>query len=231
MKAIPLDYDENPERFRANVKAVDRYALESDVHETVAERLAVQSSGLILDLGCGEGRFLQPARAKGLYTIAFDYSATMLKTVANPRAQGDARRLPFPNNSFSAVVALYMLYHLPDPWEALAESQRVLHSGGLFVACAPSRFNDPELASVLSPTQHTFDAENGLEMIQDYFQDIQVEKWDAPLVHLPDRKALTLYLKGRQLKAEKIQEAVQHLKTPLTLTKRGALFVGRNIVS
>jgi hypothetical protein len=41
MKAIPLDYDENPERFRANVKAVDRYALESDVHETVAERLAV----------------------------------------------------------------------------------------------------------------------------------------------------------------------------------------------
>lgn len=231
MKAIPLDYDKNPDRFRANVKAVDRYALEGDVHEAVAERLVAESSGLILDLGCGEGRFLQPARVKGLYTIAFDYSATMLKAVAEPRVQGDARQLPFPHDSFSAIVALYMLYHLPDPREAIAESQRILHPGGLFVACAPSRFNDPELASVLSSTQHTFDAENGLEMIQDYFQDVQVERWDAPLVHLPDREALTLYLKGRQMKAEKIHEAAQHLQTPLTLTKRGALFVGRNRVS
>lgn len=227
MKAIPLDYDENPERFRANVKAVDRYALVGDVHEAVAVRLATESPNLTLDLGCGEGRFLQPSRSRGLYTIGFDYSATMLKAVANPRVQGDARHLPFPNNNFGAVVALYMLYHLPNPREAIAEGRRILHPGGLFVACAPSRFNDPELASVLSPTQHTFDAENGLEMIQDYFQDVQVERWDAPLVRLPDREALILYLKGRHLTGEKFQEAVQQLKTPLTLTKRGALFVGR----
>jgi len=172
----------------------------------------------------------EPARKRGLFTVAFDYSETMLKAVTNLRTQGDARHLPFPDNTFGAVVALYMLYHLSDPREAVAESHRVLHTGGLFVACAPSRYNDPELASVLSPSRHTFDAENGLEMIGDYFQDIEVERWDAPLVHLPDLNALALYLRGRQLEAKKAQDAIKRLQTPLTLTKRGALFVGRKQV-
>jgi SAM-dependent methyltransferase len=75
-----------------------------------------------------------------------------------------------------------------DPREAIAESCRVLRPGGLFVACAPSRHNDPELAAILCPapapqTAATFDAENGPEMARAYFAEVEVERWDAPLVH------------------------------------------------
>ena len=227
VKAIPPDYDTDPERFRTNVKAVDKYGLDGDVHEAVAERLAIESVRPVLDLGCGEGRFLQPARTRGLPTIAFDYSKTMLQAVTDPRTQGDACYLPFAENVFGSVVALYMLYHLLEPHKAIAESHRVLYSGGLFVACAPSRYNDPELASVLSQSHRTFDAENGRELISQYFQDIEIERWDAPLVHLPDLEALALYLRGRQLNTDKVQDAIKHIRTPLTLTKRGALFIGR----
>lgn len=225
MKAIPLDYDDDPERFRTNVKSVANYSLVGDVHEDVVVRLLKEDTHFVLDMGCGEGRFTQPARAGGLQTVAFDYSRTMLTAVTAPRIQGDACHLPFMSNHFGAVVALYMLYHLKDPRLAVAESWRVLQSGGLFVTCAPSRFNDPELASVLTQATSTFDAENGLEMVAEYFEDVEVERWDAPLVHLSDKAALTQYLRGRHVAAD--QETVNQIETPLTLTKRGALFIAR----
>ena len=42
-----------------------------------------------------------------------------------------------------------MLYYLDRPEEALIEAARVLRTGGIFVACTSSRYNDPEIASVL----------------------------------------------------------------------------------
>ena len=78
-----------------------------------------------------------------------------------------------------------MLYHPPEPGEAIASSYRVLRPGGIFAACAPSRHNDPELAAVLPPSPpDTFDAEIGPQMVSDFFQIIEVDRWDAPLVYL-----------------------------------------------
>ena len=36
-------------------------------------------------------------------------------------------------------------------------------------------------------------------MIEEFFQEIEVDRWDAPLIYLPDRDALLTYLQGRQL--------------------------------
>jgi SAM-dependent methyltransferase len=222
------DYDRDPGRFRANVVAVERYGLAADVHEDVARRLAAEGLAPVLDLGCGEGRLVRPARARGLAVVALDDSSTMLQAVPDPRVRGDARRLPFGRACFGAVAALYMLYHLRDPREAIAESHRVLRPGGLFVACAPSQYNDPELSAALGPAPPaTFDAENGPAMVGDCFAGVEVERWDAPLVHLPDREALRLYLRGLQLSHRELQRALACVTTPLTLTKRGALIWGR----
>jgi SAM-dependent methyltransferase len=226
------DYDRDPGRFRANVAAVERYGLASDVHGDVARRLAEEGLSPALDLGCGEGRLVHPARAQGLSVVALDYSATMLQSVPGPRIRGDARRLPFRHASFGAVAALYMLYHLRDPREAIAESHRVLRPGGLFVACAPSRHNDPELAAALSSAPRaappaSFDAENGPDMVSAHFAGVEVERWDALLVHLPDREALQLYLRGQQLSRQEIERVLTRVTVPLTLTKRGALIWGR----
>jgi hypothetical protein len=42
-------------------------------------------------------------------------------------------------------------------------------------------------------------------------------------VHLPDRDALTLYLRGRGLSAQRAHTAAQQLKTPITITKSGMI--------
>ncbi|MBN1643032.1 MAG: class I SAM-dependent methyltransferase [Anaerolineae bacterium] len=232
MHRIGYDYERDPERFRANVEAVRRYGLEGDVHEAVARRLAAEGLAPVLDLGCGEGRFARPARAIGLSTIALDCSATMLGALAGARVQGDARRLPFRSSTFGGVVALYMLYHLPDPGEAIAESYRLLRPGGLFAACAPSRTNDLELTDVLGPeSPATFDAEVGPAMVRRFFAHVEVESWDAPLVHLPDREALALYLRGRGLCRRDAARAIRRVSLPVTLTTRGALIYGRKLGS
>lgn len=230
-KPVPLDYDTDPERFRANQQAANKYSLGGDVHEAVAERLWAESLEPVLDLGCGEGRLTRPVHARGMFIVALDNSVTMLAAVPGSPVSADASRLPFHSQAFKSVAALYMLYHLPDPRQAIAESYRLLTPGGLFVASAPSRYNDPELAHLLpSLTPATFDAENGPQMVREFFAETDVERWDGPFVQLPDDEALKLYLRGRGgLSEAEIGQAAKRVSVPLTLTKRGALIFGRKI--
>ena len=229
-KSSPCDYDVNPNRFRQNVEATSRYS-QGDVHEEVADRLADVKMEPLLDLGCGEGRLVHPLRQNGVNVIAFDYSATMLSSLSGQRVRGDATALPFRTGAFGAVAALYMLYHIAKPEDALRESQRVLRRGGLFIACAPSRYNDPELAEVLPHYGEpaTFDAENGPGLVSEQFVVTEIQWWDAPLIHLPDREALALYLAGRGLAKAEVERAVAKIQTPLALTKRGMLLFAKKV--
>jgi hypothetical protein len=43
------------------------------------------------------------------------------------------------------------------------------------------------------------------------------------MVHIPDRDALTLYLRGRRLPAPHASTVAQRLNTPLDITKRGMI--------
>ena len=51
--------------------------------------------------------------------------------------QGDAAALPFPDSTFSSVLAILLLHHLQSPElqdRAFSESARVLRPGGVFLA-------------------------------------------------------------------------------------------------
>jgi SAM-dependent methyltransferase len=221
----PSDYDEDPERFLGCTRIFERYWSVRDVHEDVAERLSKERAEPVLDLGCGNGRLIRPLVERGMVFVGLDSSPRMLASTYGPRILGGGEQLPFRSGSLGGVAALNMLYHLPDPRPAIAESYRVLRPGGLFVASTPSRHNDPELSSVLPQTAPmTFDAESGPELVAEVFQDVEVERWDAPLVHLPDRNALVLYLYHHNaLPKDMAQRIALDVSTPLTLTKRGAL--------
>lgn len=56
---------------------------------------------------------------------------------ANVRViEGDATKMPFDDGSFSAVISLTMLHHVPSPAlqdKLLREARRVLRLGGIFV--------------------------------------------------------------------------------------------------
>ena len=59
----------------------------------------------------------------------------------------------------------------------------------------------------------TFDAENGPEMLLEHFQDVEIERWDGPHVHLPDRQAVALYLYGHGLAKADVDEAASKVST------------------
>jgi SAM-dependent methyltransferase len=53
-----------------------------------------------------------------------------------PAAVADAQRLPLPDASAEAVLAMHMLHHVPDIDRAVAEMARVLRPGGVALAAS-----------------------------------------------------------------------------------------------
>jgi hypothetical protein len=62
--------------------------------------------------------------------------------------------------------------------------------------------------------------------VEECFGSVEVEKWDAPLVRLPDTQAVAEYLFGRGMVRAEAEEAASRLRVPLTVTKRGCLVWG-----
>lgn len=59
--------------------------------------------------------------------------------------QANATALPFEDGSFDAVIAMHMLYHLPDPAKGFAEMHRVLKPGGFLAVTTNGAGNMREL--------------------------------------------------------------------------------------
>ncbi|HVA03930.1 MAG TPA: class I SAM-dependent methyltransferase [Acidimicrobiales bacterium] len=186
----------------------------------MAERLVSDGVGSVLDIGCGIGRFGTAAQGR-LVWLGLDESPRQLADCPHgPVIRADAARLPISNRSVDAVAMLWMLYHLDEPRDALAEAKRVLRRGGLLAACASSRTNDPELVPYGYP-RTTFDAEEAAEIVSDVFgaSNVEVELWDAPLVQLADREEIASYARSHLLPST----VVDAVTPPVTLTKRGCL--------
>lgn len=223
MSAEHFDYDSDPDRFRSTVKAVERYGLMGDVHTEVADRIEREHLWPALDMGCGEGRFREALGDRG-QLVATDLSRTMLAKAPAPKLCSDMTRLPLADNSFGSAVALWCLYHVPDPLDAIREARRVLRPGGLFVACCASIDNDPEMAHLFpEPEGSTFDSEFAPDLVAEVFGEVEADHWDVPAVTLPDVEAVTVYLRGRRMTDERAAETAKSIAVPVTLTKRGCL--------
>lgn len=97
----------------------------------------------ILELGCGTGdTWVRHAASlpQGAALHLTDFSAGMLETTKRNLAGMpnitfevvDIQAIPYADNSFDAVIANMMLYHVPDLDKALSEVRRVLKPGGTF---------------------------------------------------------------------------------------------------
>lgn len=225
----PFDYDADPERFRLATRVTQQHlTVARGLYEHLAEVLAGIDARRILDIGCGEGalRAALPAHLRGR-VVGLDASGTMLRAHPPPVVQADATALPVMADAFDAAVAVNVLDHLADPTLAIVEAHRVLGRGGILMAATASRRDSPELAHVWRPPPSSFDAEDGPGLVASVFGQVEVERWDAPLVRLPDRDAVRDYLVARFVAPEDAGTAAGRVATPATITKRGGVIYGR----
>lgn len=113
------------------------------VEAAVREAFAGKRIEALLDLGTGTGRILELFGAEISRGVGIDLNTEMLQFArANlDRAglkncsvrQGDLYNLPFPRDSFDAIVLHQVLHYLDDGARALREAARVLRPGGRIV--------------------------------------------------------------------------------------------------
>ena len=102
----------------------------------------LKKSDKVLDLGCGNGRFVDYFKEKKVKYLGLDNSRALveiakLKHPAEQFIVGDALDLPFPTSDFDVVLSLAVLHHIPSlklRQQFFIEAARVLKPGGTLVA-------------------------------------------------------------------------------------------------
>jgi len=99
--------------------------------------------GKILEAGCGLGRFVIFLRKRGYNAMGIDRTIEALSSSKRfdsslPLTQGDVLSLPFPDNSFQALISNGVIEHFEEgPQQALSEAKRVLVDQGLLFLSIP----------------------------------------------------------------------------------------------
>ncbi|WP_083897607.1 class I SAM-dependent methyltransferase [Nocardia vinacea] len=134
--------------FEYDPKSTDYTAtrhIPDEVSAGVASTILDECPGAILDLGCGNGRFLSRFELSGR-AIGLDLSTAMIREYRGknrsgcpvPTVRGDVAQLPFITDSFGAVLVVSVFQLLSSSaFEAcLEEIDRVLVIGGrLYYGC------------------------------------------------------------------------------------------------
>jgi SAM-dependent methyltransferase len=116
--------------------------------ELLTRRLPNHSK--VLDLGCGAGIPITRALAKHHEVLGVDFSQEQINLARTnvPAAQFVCKsilELDFPEKSYDAITAFYVLFHLPreKQWDAIRLISRWLRAGGYFLATLSNNDIEP----------------------------------------------------------------------------------------
>jgi ubiquinone/menaquinone biosynthesis C-methylase UbiE len=122
----------------------------------LAERLAADPGGDVLEIACGTGlatRYLRSRLAPSRRLVASDLSKAMLDYAQAKVAlagiewrEADATALPFRDAEFSAAVCGFGVMFVPDKAKCFAQVRRVLRKDGVFHFSVWDRLEENPLA-------------------------------------------------------------------------------------
>jgi SAM-dependent methyltransferase len=100
---------------------------------------------LVIDLGCGNGGWIDGIRSRYARAVGIDIDASVAKSPGG-RVEGwefihqdlNKAALPFPEGCADAVFANQVIEHVANPLHFAAEACRVLRPGGVFVVTTPN---------------------------------------------------------------------------------------------
>ncbi len=175
-----------------------------DPQEIALAVVRASSPRRILEIGCGTGGFAERVRAQcpDAALVATDQSARFVELTASRGVEArvaDATALPFEDDAFDLVAAMWMLYHVPDLDRALAEVRRVLRPGGRFLAVTNG---DEHVADLRrdgggEPAVTQFSTQNGEDALLRHFGAVSREDLRTRAV-FPDRDTALAYLASSQ---------------------------------
>ena len=169
-------------------------------HETVLALLPDVRGRMILDAGCGSGRYLRELESRDATVFGVDLSAPMLMRARESTARiarADVRALPFAASSFDLVVCGLALGDVAELELALQEISRALRQGGRVI------YSVVHPAGEAAGWSRTFQIDGRELAIDSHWHSLArhreaasaaglaVEEWREPsLAERPDQRAL-----------------------------------------
>ncbi len=102
------------------------------------EMLAKHAKGLVLDVGCGTGAYIDVSDDYVGIDIAKNMLEEARKKSKKPFAVASAESLPFMNSSFDTAICMFTVLNLCDPIKSVREMKRILRNGGTLIVSAAS---------------------------------------------------------------------------------------------
>jgi SAM-dependent methyltransferase len=203
----------------------------------IFDQLELPDDARILEIGCGTGNLWAENTKRipeGWQITLTDASPGMI-CEAQRRLRGshsfrfqvaNAQELPFADESFDAVIAAHMLYHVPDRDKAFSEMVAML------------RLLDPEWPhESISTDLPNFNLQNGAEQLSAWFKEVGLLGYEDSLA-VTEAKPLVDYLLStmhaqelaKHLSAEEFRRRLSTLKDWLAkeLAARGSIHITKD---
>ena len=226
----------------------------------IFDQLELPDDARILEIGCGSGNLWaeNTKRIPEGWQITLTDASPGMVCEAQQRLSGshsfrfqvaNAQELPFADESFDAVIAAHMLYHVPHRDKAFSEIVRILRDGGHLYAVtngikhmhelvAMLRVLDPEWPhESISADLPNFNLQNGAEQLSAWFNEVALLGYEDSLA-VTEAKPLVDYLLStmhaqelaKRLSAEEFRRRLSTLKDWLDkeLAARGSIHITKD---
>lgn len=212
--------------------------------------LILPRDAAILELGCGHANLWKENAGRippGWNITLSDLSPGMLDAawrnlVVSDRAfrfeEIDAQSIPYGDETFDAVIANHMLYHLPDRPKGLAEIKRVLKPDGRLFASTigvdhlkemnawMSRISEDRLSAL---SHLPFQLETGAEQLRGYFSGVTMERYNDDL-EVTEIEPVIAYIRSGFSSEDIVESEFAKLQQELKseLAQKGKIFITKD---